>query len=79
MAIRKRNILTPLLIWLLYIILAAGICFLPIVLGLAPPWLIEGKPAFIIPHKILGYLFLILLLCPVFTHRKWYKAWGPVN
>lgn len=76
MAVRKRKIPTTLLKWLLYIILIVGIGFLLLVLGIAPPWLVTGKLAFIIPHKILGYLFFILLLGHVFTHRKWYKAWG---
>lgn len=76
MAVRKRNTLPSLLKWLLCIILIAGIGFLLIVLGIAPSWLVEGKLIFIIPHKILGYLFFILLLYHIFTHRKWYKAWG---
>lgn len=76
MAVRKKNILSILLKWLLCIILIAGIGFLLIVLGIAPSWLIEGKLTFIIPHKILGYLFFVLLLGHIFIHRKWHKAWG---
>ena len=76
MTVRKKNILPTLLKWLLCIIFIAGIGFLLLVLGITPPWLVTGKLAFIIPHKILGYLFFVLLSGHVFTHRKWYRAWS---
>jgi len=74
-AVRKKKILTTVSEWLLYIILATGIMFLPIVSGIAPSPFVEGKLLFIIPHKLVGYTFFILILCHAFIHRKWYKAW----
>lgn len=68
MAVRKKKILTTTLKWLLYIILAAGIGFILVVLGIAPSPIVEGKLIFIIPHKILGYIFLFLsyvMLSPI--------------
>lgn len=76
MAVRRKKILTTILEWLLYIILVSGIMFLLVILGIAPFPLVDGKLAFIIPHKIIGYIFFILIVCHAFTHRKWYKAWA---
>lgn len=67
--------MSTILKWLLYTVLAGGVGFLLIVLGIAPSPLVEGKLAFIVPHKILGYIFLALVLCHAIMHRKWYKAW----
>lgn len=75
MAVGKNRNLTIILEWFLYIILVAGIGFLLVVLGIAPSPLVEAKLMFIIPHKILGYIFFILVLYHAFIHRKWYKAW----
>lgn len=75
MTVHKKKILKTISEWFLYIILVTGIGFLPIALGIAPTLLIDGKLLFIMPHKILGYIFYILILYHAFIHRKWYKAW----
>lgn len=75
MTVRRKKILTTLMEWFLYIILVTGILYLAVVLGIAPSRVINGKLVFIIPHKIIGYLFIFLLMTHVFIHRKWYKAW----
>jgi len=76
MPIYRRKILTSLLEGLLYIISITGIVFFSIVMDKAPSWVIQWKLIFIITHKILGYIFFILVLAHVFSHRKWYKAWS---
>jgi len=75
MAVRTGKILTTILKWLLYIILVTGIVFLMIVLDIVPSLFVDGKLIFIIPHKILGYVFFIFILFHAFSHRKWYEAW----
>lgn len=62
MTVRKKKILPTVLEGLLYLILAAGAVFLLIVLGIAPSPFVKGKLIFIMPHKIIGYLFYILIL-----------------
>jgi len=70
-----KTIITTLLELFLYIIFISGIFFLLLVLGKASPELIKWKLIFILTHKILGYIFLLLIFWHCLINRKWYKAW----
>jgi len=71
----KGRILTSILKLLLYIILISGILFFLLIFDKIPPLLIECKLIFIIAHKILGYIFGILIMYHCIINKKWYKAW----
>jgi len=72
---RGRKVLTTLLELFLYIIFISGVLFLLLVLGKAPTPLIEWKLIFIITHKILGYIFGMLIIWHCLINWKWYRAW----
>ena len=71
----KRKVIAILLEIFLYIILISGILFFLLIFNRIPSCLIKWKLIFIITHKILGYIFGILVLLHCLNNRKWFKAW----
>jgi hypothetical protein len=72
----KNKKLKALLEICLYTILITGIVFALKIYDLTPPALEGLSIGFIILHKILGYVFLALILWHALIYWKWYKAWG---
>ncbi|MDR3217829.1 MAG: hypothetical protein LBU22_02455, partial [Dysgonamonadaceae bacterium] len=72
---KKNKWLTTSLKVSLYVILATGTVFALAIYGIIPPVLVNGAKILIALHKILGYIFLGLILCHALSYRKWYKVW----
>jgi len=71
----KNKWLTTSLEICLYVILFSGIVFLLAKSNATPSVLKVGVIILIKIHKILGFIFLALILWHALTYRKWYKAW----
>lgn len=59
----------------LYIVLITGIVFLWVIYRTTPSILNRGIKTLVEAHKILGYIFLGLILWHALIYRKWYRAW----
>ena len=71
----KNKWLTTMLEISLYIILVTGVVFILAICDLTAPKFDGGVIILAMLHKILGFIFIGLVLWHALTWKKWYQVW----
>ena len=71
----KNKWLTTVLEVSLYVILATGVVYILAICDIIPHYLYGGVKILAMLHRVLGFIFIGLVLWHALTWKKWYTVW----